>query len=176
MPRCNALQPRACTSRDKSCGRAIFCGVDNACHCMTIDHHPDLKVVFFLLDLLLFVHAFEERAGARRGCWWQHHEWQVHSLHSEPHCGVIYLCVQGERAACDQSIFRRLQLQVFDGGEPGLRLPCQWNTATSLQTFIWKCDSFAGWNKELMQRDYVLAPAATATPVTCRLGGQSGLA
>ena len=36
---------------------------------------------------------------------------------------------------------------------------------------FWKCDNFAGWNKELMQRDYVLAPAATATPVTCRLGG-----
>lgn len=41
------LQTRACTSRDKSSARAIFCGLDNACHCMTIDRHPHLKVVFW---------------------------------------------------------------------------------------------------------------------------------
>jgi hypothetical protein len=36
--------PEKPRSGNISCRRAIFCGVDNVCHCMTVDHHPDLKV------------------------------------------------------------------------------------------------------------------------------------
>jgi hypothetical protein len=64
----------------------------------------------------------KERAGARGGCWWQHHEWQVEIRRIHNRIAVSFIFVQGEWAACGQSIFRRLQLQVFNGGEPGIRL------------------------------------------------------
>ena len=38
--------------------RAIFCGVDNVCHCMTVDHHPDLKVTSHVSNCFS-VHFFQ---------------------------------------------------------------------------------------------------------------------